>query len=303
MAQRQGGRSAQAAEPAYDLHMHSTYSDGSCSVEQLIERARAQGLQGIAITDHDSLKQLAMVRHIARANDYPVLAGLEASTINPVTGRKVHILAYGLEATPDGSGPLEKIVDETLRLRTANTLWQTWTLVRAGVSFEGRVLSLDRVVAQAGESTAVYKQHVMEVLLGTPNADPEHQRIYRSLFKGDGIANHDINYPEALDVVRAIREQGGHPVLAHPGQMDSWDLVPDLVKAGLEGIEVHHPDHKRADVERARELADRFGLIRTGGSDFHGRYGTPESVGCCRVSAEEAGERVAELFEAESTLR
>ena len=289
----------------YDLHMHSVYSDGSFTVDELISQARDAGLAGIAVTDHDSLKQLSRVRAAARKAGFPLLAGLECSTYNPLTGRKVHILAYGLEATPAGDGPLEKIVDETLARRTSNTLWQTWTLMRSGEAARvapDRPFTLDLVARTAGESTAVYKQHVVEVLLGTPNADPEHQRIYRSLFKGAGIVNRDIVYPEAIPVVRAIREQGGHPVLAHPGQMDSWDLVPDLVHAGLEGIEVHHPDHSAEDVERARELADRFGLMHTGGSDFHGKYGKPEAVGCCGIDASEAGERVAALFEAEAAL-
>lgn len=283
----------------FDLHMHSVHSDGSCTVEELIAQARECGLTGIAITDHDSLGHLNDVRAVAAAEGFPVLAGTEASSWNPKTGRKIHVLAYGLVATPTGTSPLERIVDATLRTRTAASLWQACVIARAGFEFHGHGLSLDDVAHVAAASTGVYKQHVMEALTGLPYRDPAYRFCYTSLFKNGGIAQSDIPYPDARDVVQAIRDQGGHPVLAHPGQMDSWDAVPELVEAGLEGIEVHHPDHDVEDVARARELADRFGLMRTGGSDYHGRYGAPESVGCCGVTEEEAGEAVAALFAAE----
>lgn len=121
-----------SAQGSFDLHMHSVYSDGSQSVRALIAEARERGLSGIAVTDHDSLRQLSSVRAVARKMGFPVLAGVEASCIDVDAGRKIHILCYGLEATTDESGPLELLVNETLARRTANTLWQAWTLERAG---------------------------------------------------------------------------------------------------------------------------------------------------------------------------
>ena len=105
---------------SYDLHAHSAFSDGSQTVSELIAEARERGLAGIAVVDHDSLRQLSSVRAEARAAGFPVLAGVEVSCIDATSGRKVHILVYGLEATPDGSGPLERIVDETLARCSAN---------------------------------------------------------------------------------------------------------------------------------------------------------------------------------------
>ena len=288
---------------AYDLHMHSTFSDGSQTVRELIDEAKAAGLAGIAITDHDSLKQLSRVRAIARELEYPVLAGCEVSCMDGQTGRKVHILSYGLEATPDGSGPLERIVDETLARRTSNTLWQAWTIMRAGVTFEGRSITLDDVVATAGESTAVSKQHVMQALTGLCYRDERYRPCYRGLFKNGGIAERDISYPEAEDVVRAAREQGGVPVLAHPQQMDSWSAVPRLVQAGLKGIEAFHPDNGSWATERACELARRYGLLCTGGSDYHGTYGAPRQVGACFITPQEAGAAVEQLFAREAALK
>lgn len=293
---------ARSVVGAWDLHNHSVYSDGSCTVDELIEQARSAGLTRMAITDHDSLSQLSAIRARARELSFPVLAGTEVSACDPKTGHKVHILAFGLEATPDGSGPVEKLVAPTLWARSANTLWQAWVLKRQGVEFSGHYVSLDEVVEVAGQSTGVYKQHVMEALTRRPRTDPDYQFCYQCWFKGSSPANRDISYPNADDAVRAIREQGGTPVLAHPGQTDSWALIPELVGAGMLGIEAYHPDHSAVDQHLAFEAAERYGLFVTGGSDYHGKYGTPPALGTAFVCPEEAGQRVEALFAAEAGL-
>lgn len=89
--------------------MHSVYSDGSETVEGLIAAAQGMRLAGIAVTDHDCLRQLSSIRAAARGAAVPVLAGVEVSAMDPATGRKLHVLAYGLEATPAGDGPLERM--------------------------------------------------------------------------------------------------------------------------------------------------------------------------------------------------
>lgn len=288
---------------SYDLHAHSAFSDGSQTVSELIAEARERGLAGIAVVDHDSLRQLSSVRAEARAAGFPVLAGVEVSCIDATSGRKVHILVYGLEATPDGCGPLERIVDETLALRCANSLWQAWTLERAGVAPCGHPATVASVLEVSHASTGFYKQHIMQALTGLCYRDAEYQRIYRRLFKGGGIVERDIPlYPEVIEAVRAAREQGGIPVLAHPQQMNSWDAVPALVAAGLMGIEAFHPDNDDAASARCFELARRFGLICTGGSDYHGRYGAPVCMGERFITPGEGGDAVARLFERERLL-
>lgn len=290
-------------EGSWDLHTHSTFSDGEYTVDELIEQARACGLARLAITDHDSVSQLSFIRDRARALDFPVLAGCEVSAINPKTGKKVHILAYGLEATPDGSGPLERIVAQTQYLRTANSLWQAWRLKQANVEFSGKQLSIDEVCEVAAQSTSVYKTHIMQALTGRPKNDPDYQFCWDVFFKKDGIAARSIEYPKVKKVVRAIREQGGVPVLAHPGQKDSWSAIPDLIACGLMGIEAYHPSHTPEDVDRAFEAAERFGLFVTGGSDFHGRYSSAPCLGTAYLAPQEATERLNALFEIEQTLQ
>lgn len=288
---------------AFDLHSHSAFSDGEFTVDQLIEQAREVGLAGLAITDHDSLSQLSFIRDRARELDFPVLAGIEVSCFNSKTGKKVHILGYGLESTFDCSSKLEQIVLDTQYQRTANTLWQAARLKAAGVEFGGKHVSLDEVCETARLSTSVYKTHLMEALCGRPKNDPDYQVCWKHYFGRDGIAPKSIDYPEAKKVIRAIRELGGVPVLAHPGQKDSWSAIPDMVKWGLMGIEAYHPDHDEADVARAFEAAGEYGLFVTGGSDFHGKYSKSLSLGAAYAMPEEAGAAVEELFRIERELR
>jgi predicted metal-dependent phosphoesterase TrpH len=304
VAASRDGRGA-IREGRLDLHAHSTFSDGSETARTLMRQARALGLAGLAVTDHDCIRQLSAVRQMAREEGLPVLAGCEVSAYDPASGHKVHLLAFGLEATPDESGPLERLMAPTLRARTANTLWQAWKLQRLDElrTAEGEPFGIDRVVEVAGESEGVYKQHVMQAACGLPRTDPAYEALYKRWFgRPDGLVAEDIAYPEAETAVRAILEQGGVPVLAHPGQMDNWAAIPGLVAAGLRGIEVHHPDHTAADVERAREAAAAHGLLMTGGSDFHGRYGAPSALGTCTVGLDEAGEAARDLFEREALL-
>ena len=142
----------------------------------------------------------------------------------------------------------------------------------------------------------------MEALTRRPHTDPDYQFCYQCWFKGDSPANRTVEYPTAVEAVRAIREQGGVPVLAHPGQTKSWAIVPGLVGAGLMGIEAFHPDHGPVEEGLAFELAERLGLFVTGGSDYHGKYGSSPALGTSFVCPEEAGSKVEGLFASESAL-
>lgn len=293
---------ARTPQDAWDLHNHSVFSDGSLTVDELVAEARAIGLSHLAITDHDSLSQLSAVRARSRELDFPVLAGLEVSTRSAAYGIKPHILAFGLEATADASGPLELLCTKTCQLRAADTLWQAWMLGRMGAEFSGRHVSLDEVVAVAGESASVYRQHVMEALTRRPCTDPDYQFFFRCWFKETLGPKRLISYPEPADAVRAIREQGGVPVLAHPGQTKAWRLIDELVDAGLMGIEVMHPDHGPVDVALALDAARDHKLIITGGSDYHGKYGKVPSLGGAYLMPDEVPDAVAEFFECEQHL-
>ena len=302
-AQQRGEAHVTLAPGRLDLHTHSTFSDGTCSVPQLIDEAREQGLSGLAVTDHDTLAHLQEIRALSREVGFPVLAGLEVSTKNPVTGRKVHVLAYNLVPTADESTPVERVCRYTRTERAANTLWLAWQVMHTGYSYQGRTITVNDVIAAAGPSATLYKQHIMEALTHLSKHDPDYDRIFHELFSTkDGLFRRSVGYPDTMEAIRAIRESGGVPVLAHPGQMDSWSAVPDMVGAGLMGIEAYHHAHTPKHVRMAHELAAQYGLFVTGGSDYNGLWGVPTRIGQYGISVEEAGQPVADLFERDAAL-
>ena len=269
-----------------DLHCHSTISDGSFTSAELLAQAQAAGLTHLAITNHDTTAGFDDAAAAAQAlsavpgNEgsavITYISGIEISAWNPETGRKVHILGYGLK---ENSPAIAALCGPTLRARTENTFWQQEQLEEAGYKLDQQLLEKLRAV-----STGFYKQHLMAALTTASFTSQEYQTLYKSLFKGEGICKRDITYVDARDAVAAITEDGGVAVLAHPGQLDSYDMVPALVGAGLWGIECFHPDHGAADRKRCTELAYRYGLECTGGSDFHGKFGEVTHLGQCLLS-------------------
>lgn len=254
-----------------DLHAHSTVSDGSYTFAELLDQAKEQGLSHIAFTNHDTTHGLAEAARLADGSGVRAIGGIEISAYDFERGRKVHVLGLGLS---EDAPAIAALCTPTLEKRDANTRWQLEQIIRAGYDVD-----MEAFERLSSASTCAYKQHVMAALIDEPYGTPAYKALYNALFKGGGIADRDIEYVDARDAVRAIVEDGGLPVLAHPGQMDSWDFVPELVSCGLAGIEKYHHDHTAADEAHAQELAHRFGLFVTGGSDYHGVFGKPKHLG------------------------
>lgn len=256
---------------AADLHVHSTISDGSYTFGEVLSQARERGLTCVAFTNHDTTRGLAEAQAAGERMGVQVVGGVEVSAYDFARKRKVHVLGLGLS---EGSRAVEQLCSPVIERRDALSRWQLDRLVEAGFDVD-----VDYALSLAAASTCLYKQHIMAALTQAPFTSFAYQDLYHQLFKGDGICARDIVYVDARDAVRAIVEGGGLAVLAHPGQLDSYEMVPELVECGLGGIERMHPDHTSEDVRRCDELAARFGLLATGGSDYHGRFGKISCVG------------------------
>lgn len=258
-----------------DLHVHTVLSDGSETIEEVLSEASAAGLTHIALTNHDTTVGLRSAVRAGRAVGIRVIGGIEVSAYDFERDRKVHVLGLGLE---EGALSLRRLCAPLIERREACSRWQLERLLEAGYRID-----LDKVERLASASTCLYKQHVMAGMTDSPAWSPGWQRLYRLLFKDGGVASRDFEYVDARDAVRAIVRDGGLAVLAHPGQTDSYALVPSLVEAGLSGIELSHPDHSEADHDRCFNLAERYGLFCTGGSDYHGVFGRSPRIGACVV--------------------
>jgi predicted metal-dependent phosphoesterase TrpH len=248
-----------------DLHIHTDLSDSSCGIKETLAMARRSAMTHIGITNHDTVNGLSEAVELGKASSIRVIPGIEISSFDFRRNRKVHILGYGFDL--EGKN-IRMLCDPLLRRRDENSRRQIDILLRNGYD-----LDLEYINELSRKGGIIYKQHIMMALIKAGYTDCIYSELYRKLFKNDGICAGDIEYVDALDAVRSIKADKGLAVLAHPGQQDSYCLIPELVCAGLDGIEVNHHCHSPEDTVRIRNLREKYGLILTGGTDFHGDYG------------------------------
>ena len=253
-----------------DLHIHSDVSDGSDTIAQIIEAAEKAGLDAIAITDHDTashMKQIpetaatAGTTRSARTAEVRVVAGVELSAEHKETKTKAHVLGYNISKP----GIITALAQPLIEKRNSNSEKQVEILLRNGYQIDA-----DKLARADGKY--LYKQHIMDWLVSTGQSDDMFGEFYKNTFKRGGICDFDIEYIDVFDAVKAIKEAGGLAVLAHPGQQQNFWLIQQLVELGLDGLELNHHSHSAVDRETIRKIASQYGLILTGGSDYHGRY-------------------------------
>ena len=241
-----------------DLHIHSNFSDGSDSITRIIDIAKANGLDAIAITDHDIMTHILRIPGNSGIN---VIGGIEISAVDPSDNIRAHILGYNIAEPEIITGLTQPLLEE----RNRNSERQADILIRLGYSID-----LDNIARADGKY--LYKQHIMDWLVTTGQVTEMFGRFYQGTFKNGGVCDFDILYINACDAVRAIKKAGGVAVLAHPGQQQNFRLIQDLVRCGLDGLEINHHANSEKDKEIIRDLAGRYGLFLTGGSDYHGKY-------------------------------
>ncbi|MDD9266747.1 PHP domain-containing protein [Paenibacillus sp. GCM10023248] len=257
-----------------ELHCHTRLSDGSFTFEQILEQAVQEGVVQIAVTNHDTTRELELMMRQGLERGIAIIPGIEISGYDEERRRRVHILGYYIDP---GSPEIEALCGPLLERRHQGCLQAIARLMEAGYA-----ITLQDVMRYAEGGTGIYKQHIMHALIDRGYTKSIYGDLYKKLFargqngEQPGIAYIPTEYVDAREAVRVILQAGGVPVLAHPGQYGNFEFVPELVDAGLQGIEVWHPLHNEADEHRAREHAAAYGLIMTGGSDFHGFYGERE---------------------------
>jgi len=242
-----------------DLHMHTTASDGLLAPAALLAKARAAGLDVIAITDHDTAAGVREARRGPIPEGLEVVAGIEVSSF--VGERDLHILGYFID--PDAAC-LVSFEEERRRLRTER-LARIVDRLRAS----GLAITIEEVRAQPGGDGAPGRPHVARTLVAKGYAKTMSE-VFTTILGRDGPGHVPVEKPAPREAAALIREAGGVPVIAHAALDGVEETLDELVAAGLQGIEVYHPDHK--DAHRARYLAyaEAHGLSVTGGSDFHG---------------------------------
>ncbi|MEG1178976.1 MAG: PHP domain-containing protein, partial [Oscillospiraceae bacterium] len=238
-----------------DLHCHTRLSDGSLGIEDLIILANKMGVDTIAITDHDCLAATVRGKIIGERHGVTVVPGVELSAFDTKRERKVHILCY-LSDNPDRLEGLCR--RNSLARRKAGQLMVLKTAQKYPITPEF-------VLKCAAGSTNIYKQHILHALMESGFTTEIFGNMYDELFSSKNPDNISVlpKFPDVFEVMDAIHESGGIAVLAHPGFYDSFELLDELIKAGLDGVEVWHPENTPEESQRLIEIAKKNGLLMT----------------------------------------
>jgi 3',5'-nucleoside bisphosphate phosphatase len=240
-----------------DLHVHTTFSDGLYPPAEVVRRARAAGLDLIAITDHDTAAGVDAAVAAGRACGLRVVPGIEFSAER---GRvEYHILGYGL----DVHHPLIEAKVREIQQGRARRAERIVELLRG----QGITLPAEKLVPPAGG--VIGRMHIARLLHAAGKVSSVDEAFVRYLRRGrPAYVPHTPLDP--ADIIRLIGVSGGLAVWAHPKFSNHDGILPELMTAGLRGLEAYHYDHSAAERERYAALAGRHGLLVTGGSDWHG---------------------------------
>lgn len=250
-----------------DLHTHSTCSDGTNTVAENVALAVERGLDGIAITDHDTTEGYGEADAAAARTDLRIVHGIEFSA--EYDGASLHVLAYGVD-------PANRALRDELR-RLSDTRFRRGELMIEKLQALGYDISFDRVRRIAGDDL-IARPHIAQAMVEAGIVTTE-KEAFDDFISDDGPAYVPKHALDPIDALALIRDAGGVCVLAHPAMWKGNGAVPDelierMADGGMGGLEVDHPDHDPAQRAHYRAMADRLGLIATGASDCHGaRYG------------------------------
>ena len=253
-----------------DLHTHSTASDGLYAPEELVRLAHAAGLQVIGLADHDSTDGLAPAIEAGQALGVEVIPAIEVNTDLPGKQGEVHVLGYFIEYERADFQHALSVLREARAQRGQRMVER--------LREHGLDISWERVRELAGGS--VGRPHVARALIEAGYATDVSDAFDKYL--SPGRSGYIPRYKLApADAVRLIKSVRGIPTLAHPARIPQLEstVLPELVIAGLQGLECYYGEYDDATVAHLLSLADQYRLIPTGGSDYHGPNMHPTPLG------------------------
>ena len=248
-----------------DLHMHTNHSDGTLNPVELARLAKAQNLDAIALTDHDTVTGLAELVVEVNKLGIEAIPGVELSA-NFFPGT-LHILGYGF----DPQGPIRQKLEQFQKSRAERNPQLLEKLKTLGMP-----LTLEEVQKLSGAKNQIGRPHIAKAMEIKGYVASYEEAFDKFLTKGGPayIRKAGLTAKECIDL---IHESGGVAVIAHPIQMklqkmELHEKLKELVDMGMDGLEVIHPDHSPENQDFFIRLADELGLLPTGGSDFHGDH-------------------------------
>jgi hypothetical protein len=266
----QGSGARPAAAGHVDLHAHSTASDGTQAPAALVARARQAGLAAVAITDHDTLAGAAEALAEGERVGIDVVCGAELSAVEG--DDELHLLALHVHDVARLQGELESI--RSMRVARAEEM-----VAKLGAL--GVQVSMEDVLKEAAGG-AVGRPHVARAMIARGAVRDMREAFDRWIGGGRPAYVPKAQLPVA-EAIRLAHESGAIAVAAHLGGDGTREYVESLHRLGLDGVEVRHPSHSADDIARLGALADHYGMVKSGGSDWHGANEGPRALGVMQV--------------------
>lgn len=259
-----------------DLHMHSSRSDGRYPPQEVLERAAAARLDVVAITDHDLVGALQPGPHHVNGHTVHLLAAAEMSGVHE--GREFHLLVYFPDVVPE----------EFVAFCRDRTAARAERYDRAVHSLGVPELEAASTDAHAGQASLT-RHHLARELVSLGHARNMRDAFRRFVgYRHEHVSPVDLTFIEAI---RVAKKAGAVTSWAHPPFRAVMKYVETFAEAGLDGLEVLRPRLKRGEARQLTRICERYGLLRTGGSDWHGWHDAPLGL----YFVEEP--RMAEFFE------
>lgn len=254
-----------------DLHIHTTYSDGLLTPEEVVEKAKELDLSAIAIADHDAVGGIERAKKVGKVYDLEVVPCVELSCL--FDNIDIHLLGYFLDyRNPELLDFLEKV--QRQRLERAKK-------IIGKLSDQGIKIEMERVLAIAG-SGSVGRPHIAQILLEEGYVNDLNEAFMKF------IGYHCPAYVPKMEIdlpggIALIKKYQGVPILAHPGTYPRDKVIPEAIAAGIMGIEVWHPEHNPVEIQSLLMIAKKENLLVTGGSDCHGGRKGEVLIGKVRI--------------------
>lgn len=266
-----------------DLHNHSSYSDGTLNIEQMDEYAQSKNLDFIAITDHDTVKVINDLKN----NSYKtkILVGTELSS--ELNGESVHILGYfyNNEVPQDIIKYLnQRVIDR--KERVYKILERLKEFYDIDITYKDVLFYGFGALDESFEPEAIGRPHIAEAI--SKKYLISFDEVFERYIGSGKKAYIPTNEAHTKDMIDLLKNNNALVVIAHPVHIKK-NSIEEIIGYGVDGIEARYPDNEEADTTRFLELAERYKLLVTGGSDFHGpqRTGSRGDMGQCYIEGKE----------------
>jgi predicted metal-dependent phosphoesterase TrpH len=241
-----------------DLHLHTSYSDGALSPRELIDHARASGLTIISATDHDHTGAIPELLDLGKLSGVEIISGVELSTT--IDTQDIHLLGYFFDPTHRRLQEYLHMFRDERRQRAERIVGRLNNL--------GIPLQFSSVVAKAG-TASIGRPHIAAAMVDAGHIDSYQEAFSRYL--GNGRPAYERKYQiHPMDAIRLLSDAGGLSFVAHPGNLLDERTLLELIRCGVDGIEVIHPSHSPERVAYYKGIVEEYFLLTSGGSDFHG---------------------------------